>query len=48
MNRKHNGSIDKNTRKIVMEIIKTAFKSNHEHYEGMRPINIYLLRLFFF
>ncbi len=28
--------------------IKTGFKPNYERYEGVRPINIYLLRLFYF
>ncbi len=27
--------------------IKTILKPDHERYEGVRPINIYLLRLFF-
>jgi len=31
-----------------MFIIKTLFKPNYESYEGVRPINIYLLRLFYF
>ena len=28
--------------------IKTIFTPNYERYEGVRPINIYLLRLFYF
>ena len=28
--------------------IKTIFTPNYERYEGVRPINIYLLRLLFF
>lgn len=28
--------------------IKAIFKPNHERYEGVRPINIYLLRLIYF
>lgn len=28
--------------------IKTIFRPNYERYEGVRPINIYLLRLFYF
>jgi hypothetical protein len=28
--------------------IKNIFKPDYEHYEGVRPINIYLLRLLFF
>jgi hypothetical protein len=28
--------------------IKNVFKPNFERYEGVRPINIYLLRLFYF
>lgn len=27
---------------------KYFFKPNYEHYEGVRPVNIYLLRLFYF
>ena len=27
--------------------IKAIFKPNYERYEGVRPINIYLLRLLF-
>ena len=29
-------------------MFKSIFKPNYEHYEGVRPINIYLLRLFYF
>ncbi|MDQ4123718.1 MAG: hypothetical protein M3209_19950 [Acidobacteriota bacterium] len=28
--------------------IRTVFTPDYEHYEGVRPINIYLLRLFYF
>ncbi|HEX8397137.1 MAG TPA: hypothetical protein VF644_06910 [Pyrinomonadaceae bacterium] len=28
--------------------IKTIFTPDYERYEGVRPINIYLLRLFYF
>lgn len=31
-----------------MKIIKYIFSPNHEKYEGVRPINVYLLRLFYF
>lgn len=28
--------------------IKTVFQPDHEHWEGVRPVNIYLLRLLYF
>ena len=28
--------------------IKTIFTPDHVHYEGVRPINIYLLRILYF
>ena len=28
--------------------LKAIFKPDYEHYEGVRPINVYLLRLLFF
>lgn len=31
-----------------MNFIKYIFSSNHEKYEGVRPINIYLLRVLYF
>jgi len=31
-----------------MKIIKYILSPNHEKYEGVRPINVYLLRLFYF
>jgi len=31
-----------------MKIIKYIFSPNREKYEGVRPINVYLLRLFYF
>ncbi|MEP7149438.1 MAG: hypothetical protein ABI857_11205 [Acidobacteriota bacterium] len=31
-----------------MRFIKYIFTPNLEHYEGVRPINIYLLRMFYF
>src|SRR5687767_11558972 len=31
-----------------MSIIKTIFTPDYERYEGVRPINIYLLRLIYF
>ncbi|MGH9933333.1 MAG: hypothetical protein ACREA9_29465 [Pyrinomonadaceae bacterium] len=31
-----------------MSIIKTIFTADYVHYEGVRPINIYLLRLLYF
>jgi len=31
-----------------MRVLKYIFSPNHERFEGVRPINIYLLRLFYF
>ena len=31
-----------------MSILKYIFTPNHDMYDGVRPINIYLLRLFYF